>query len=122
MVGKGWPGGSGAAKLTLTCNQPRFHSASPQVGDLVCECEVNQLIGTDDPGPTTMLIESHERGYVARLLVEEGAAARVDACIAVLVDDPADAPALAAHTPRYPSANSGAGAGRMFCWQAYLKT
>jgi pyruvate/2-oxoglutarate dehydrogenase complex dihydrolipoamide acyltransferase (E2) component len=69
-----------------------------------------------------MLIESHERGYVAKLLVVEGRSAPVDSCIAVLVDDAADVPAFAGHTPPYPSANSGAGPGRMFCWQAYLKT
>ena len=36
-------------------------------GDLVCECEVEQLIDTEGPGTTTMLIESHERGFVAKV-------------------------------------------------------
>ena len=38
-----------------------------QVGDLVCECEVEQLIDTEGPGTTIMLIESHERGFVAKV-------------------------------------------------------
>ena len=63
-----------------------------------------------------------ERGYVAKLLVAEGAAVPVDSCIAVLVEEPQHIPALAHHAPPHPSANSGAGPGRMFCWQAYLKT
>ncbi len=93
-----------------------------QVGDLVCECTVERLIDTEGPAVTTMLIESHERGYVAKLLAAEGAVVPVDACIAVLVEEPQHIPALARHAPHYPSANSGAGPGRMFCWQAYLKT
>ena len=101
---------------------PNPAPAIRQVGDLVCECAVERLIDTEGPGVTTMLIESHERGYVAKLFVAEGAAVPVDSCIAVLVEEPQHIPALAHHTPPRPSANSGAGPGRMFCWQAYLKT
>ena len=38
----------------------------PQVGDLVCECDVEGLIETDSEldRSTTMLIESHEPGFV----------------------------------------------------------
>ena len=46
----------------------------------------------------------------------------VDDCIAVLAEDAAAVPAIAAHVPPRPCANGGAGPGRMFCWQAYLKT
>ncbi len=110
-------------RASLPITTPPLTTRPHQVGDLVCECTVERLLDTEGPAATTtMLIESHERGYVAKLLVAEGASVPADACIAVLVEEPQHIPALANHAPPRPSANSGAGPGRMFCWQAYLKT
>jgi pyruvate/2-oxoglutarate dehydrogenase complex dihydrolipoamide acyltransferase (E2) component len=89
------------------------------VGDLVFECEVDKLTTELECAPSTMLIESHESGFVAKLLVEEGSAVPVDVCVAVLAEERSSIPAFAGFEP---SANGGAGEGRMFCWQAYLKT
>jgi len=95
-------------------------------GDLLCEIDVVGLSEDHRHSSTTMLIESHEDGYVARLFVAEGARVPVDHAIGVLVEEEGDVTAMAAFTPSPgPSPNSGAesktAAGRLFCWQAYLK-
>lgn len=97
-----------------------------QAGDLLCEVDVYGLNEDHKTDTLTLLIESHEVGYIARLLVKEGSTVRVDHPIGVMVEDEDAIAALKDYTPPDgPSRNSGSDVktedGRLFCWQAYLK-
>ena len=75
---------------------------------------------TDDPedGSPILEIESHEEGYLARILLNEGEDAAPDEAIAVIVEHAEDvsrvAEAFDASAPR-PLVEAGT-----FAWQAYL--
>uniref|UniRef100_A0A7S0YW53 Lipoyl-binding domain-containing protein n=1 Tax=Hemiselmis tepida TaxID=464990 RepID=A0A7S0YW53_9CRYP len=91
-------------------------------GDLVCELEVEGL--NPELPHATMLIETHEAGFVARLLEAEGSRVAADRGILVLCDDEASKDQFAGYERKDgPSPNSGSGdsGARVFCWQAYVK-
>lgn len=85
------------------------------VHDILCTVEASLL--PDEP-PAVVELESHEEGFVAKLLCQAGDTAEPDQPIAILVELEEDIAAFATHTPP-PETRVPAG---HFCWQAYIKS
>ena len=88
-------------------------------------CEIIADISPEMPA-ATLLIESHEAGFLAKKLRCEGEMVQVDLPIAVFCDEESHVPAFkdycaSAGVSPNSSEGSGDGEGRLFCWQAYLK-
>jgi pyruvate/2-oxoglutarate dehydrogenase complex dihydrolipoamide acyltransferase (E2) component len=70
-----------------------------------------------------LLIETHESGFLAKRLRQEGETVPVDLAIAVFCEEAEHVEAFADYkstfVPR--GAASALRDGRLFCWQAYLK-
>ena len=92
--------------------------------DPVCDVLPENLVddelgGTDDLEAPVLEIESHEEGFLARILVAEGEEAQPDVAIAVIAENESD-------IERLREAYSGAADGSLmvepatFAWQAYL--
>mmetsp|Transcript_13381 Transcript_13381/g.21231 ORF Transcript_13381/g.21231 Transcript_13381/m.21231 type:complete len:189 (+) Transcript_13381:57-623(+) len=94
------------------------------VGDLVCEIDVEHL--TSELPQATLLIETHESGYLAKKLRKEGETVSVDLAIAVFCEEAEHVAEfskykVSSEVSLNSGAGSGSGKGRLFCWQAYLK-
>uniref|UniRef100_A0A7S0IYL7 Lipoyl-binding domain-containing protein n=1 Tax=Calcidiscus leptoporus TaxID=127549 RepID=A0A7S0IYL7_9EUKA len=98
----------------------RWHlSAGDQIStyDLVCDVSTDELL--DEPSsPTFVLeVESHEDGWLAKVLVAEGGAAAPDMPIAVICENEEDV-----HLFKDFSVLKGEQVPTgSFCWQAFLK-
>jgi len=98
----------------------------PSVGDeissmnVMCEVATSEL--TEDPedngedGVIILEVESHEEGYLAKILLPEGEAAECDIAIAIVCESDTDVPAFA----DYPTDRREVEPAT-FAWQAYLK-
>jgi len=88
-------------------------------GELLCEIETSQLMEDErDNKPTRLLIESHDPGYVARIIVPVGATVSVNTPICIVCESEEDAEHFSSYEPTmFEGAPDGE---RLFNWQAYL--
>ena len=90
-----------------------------EIDDMEVACEVETSELTDDPedGSRILQIEGHEDGFLAAVLVPEGATARPDEAIAVIVDSVEHVEAFR----EYKQSTLPIVEPATFAWQAYLK-
>lgn len=95
-------------------------AALPEDGaDVLCSVRPVGLTDDPDDGNPVLEVESHEVGFLARILLPEGEDAEPDVAIAIICESEADVAALQqAYTRRDQQALMVEPA--TFAWQAYL--
>jgi len=83
--------------------------------DLVCDISTAELTEDPDDGTLTLHIESHEDGFLAKILLGDGESAEPDVPIAIVCENRADVDAFRDYTP------AGLCEPATFAWQGFLK-
>ena len=83
--------------------------------DLVCDVSTSELTEDPEDGTLTLEIESHEDGFLAKILLSDGESAAPDVPIAVVCENREDVDAFRDYTP------AGLCEPATFAWQGFLK-